>query len=410
MFHRYSVFAALLFSPLAGFAQEVLIDGPYTALFEISDQAYEAAPLRSHVEQEKKEKIDACKKDERRLKDELDSSREKLKDVQTSSARQNLHNHIAALEKVIEDKTRECEHRIPLQFEVQLSKTYLLERWPRRRAEILRLIDDGQARNRNHGDIEDIGYRKLSDDQAKDIPLGEQAMRQMNSSGFMPPEVHDTEIRQYVGGLALKLARNSDLKVPLHVSVVETPNINAMALPGGFIFLSSGLLRACETESQLAGIISQQIAQIAARHGARASKRSILPKIFVPVAQVATGLFTGGVSSAGAYYGMNYGFQGLGLLADRAFASSNIKFQKEADQLAIQYAWKAGFDPKGLISFLDAVAVSNEDAQPKNFLSAKRPLGERVLDAFSEIQYLPMTQNAVVNSEEFRKLRDRISP
>ena len=105
---------------------------------------------------------------------------------------------------------------------------------------------------------------------------------------------------------------------------------------------------------------------------------------------------------------MSYGFQGLGLLADRAFATSNVKFQKEADQLGIQYAWKAGFDPKGFISFLDAVATSKEDAQPKNFLSSKRSLGERALDAFTEIQYLPINENATINSEEFLKLKDHI--
>src|SRR5262247_2227918 len=109
MFHRCSIFAALLFSPLA-YAQEVLIDGPYTALFEISDQAFSShqrVALRSRIEQEQKEKIDICKKDAHRLKEELDSSREKLKKVNSSSARQNLHSHIAALERVIEEKNKE---------------------------------------------------------------------------------------------------------------------------------------------------------------------------------------------------------------------------------------------------------------------------------------------------------------
>src|SRR2546427_46757 len=121
MLHNCSKVAALLFVALPAFAQEVLIDGPYVALYDISDHSYSAsqlAALRASIEQEQKQQIDTCKKDEHQLKDELDSARAKLKEVDASSARQNLHSHIAALAKLIEEKNKECEHRIPLQFEI----------------------------------------------------------------------------------------------------------------------------------------------------------------------------------------------------------------------------------------------------------------------------------------------------
>src|SRR5258705_7105509 len=121
MFDYRFACTALLFAPLPALAQEALIDGPYKALYDISDHnnsGHQLGALRSSIEQEQKEQIEACKKDERRLKEELDSARTKLKNVNTSSARQNLHSHIAALEKLIEEKNKECEHRIPLQFEI----------------------------------------------------------------------------------------------------------------------------------------------------------------------------------------------------------------------------------------------------------------------------------------------------
>jgi len=156
-------------------------------------------------------------------------------------------------------------------------------------------------------------------------------------------------------------------------------------------------------------VLSQQIAHIAARHATRTSKRSIIAKMFVPAAQVATGLFTGGVSNAGVYYGMNYGFQGMGILVDRGLVSSNADAQREADQLGIQYAWKAGFDPRGFVAFLDSVARSKEFSKTETFVVTKPPLDERLLHAFTEIQYLPSKATYRRDSAEFGKVKQALA-
>ncbi len=418
MFQRCSVFALLLIAPTKALAQIEQLDRPYAALFEIQDYpASQLRALRSDIERQRKEETEACRKDEQRLKHDLNTARASLKQLNGSSGvdtpamdatRSDLHTQISSLEHHLRDKEGECEHRIPLSFEITLSKMHLLEHWPQRREQTIHTLEEGRARERKHGDIDDIGYRKVADNQAKDISLGEQAIRQMAGSRLMPAEIQDAAVRQYVQSLSEKLARESDLKVPLHVNVLESADINATGLPGGFLFLTSGLVLACDTEGQLAGVISQQIAHIAARHATQASKRSLLPKIFVPVAQVATGLFTGGVSNAGAYYGMNYGFQGLGVLMDRTLVSSNAKAQMEADQLGIQYAWKAGFDPKGFISFLDTIAQKNEYSRTESYFLTKPALGERLIDAFTEIQYLPRKDINTVDSADFWKAKDRV--
>jgi predicted Zn-dependent protease len=130
--------------------------------------------------------------------------------------------------------------------------------------------------------------------------------------------------------------------------------------------------------------------------------------MFVPAAEITTGLLTGGVSNAGVYYGMNYGFQGLGVLVDRTLIASNNRGQKEADQLGIQYAWNAGFDPKGFISFLDTLAKDDEYSKTEAFFITKPALEERILDSYTELQYLLSRQTLTVDSEEFRMIKERL--
>jgi Peptidase family M48 len=275
-----------ILAPLHAIAQET--DRPYAALFDTSNlrsSPQEARQLRSIIEKEKKQQVDKCESDEKRLRAQLDSARHGLKTLNDAAPRDNgdmalsrdrLHNNIGAFEQNLRDKKRECEHIIPAEFEIKLTKAYLLQRWPDRRAHTVRKIEEGRARERKHGDVDDIGYRKLVDDQEKDIAIGQQAVRQMTLSKLGPVEVPDPVIRQYVQNLAEAIVRNSDLRTPLHVTVLESPEINAIGLPGGFLLITSGLLLASQSEAELAGIISQQIAHIAARHATRTSKRSII--------------------------------------------------------------------------------------------------------------------------------------
>ena len=396
------------------------LGAPFIGLFELSAVQFpppELKSLRSAIEQEQKKEIETCQRDEKRLRAQLKSARKGLKELNDSAShdsramatvRRNLHNNIAALEQTLHVKKAECEHTIPAKFEIKLAKVYLLERWPERREKTARRIDEGRARERKHGDVDDIGYRKLVEGQEKDVALGEQAIRQIGSGAVRPLELQDAAVQHYVENLAGKIAAHSDLKLPLHVTLLDSAEINCIGLPGGFLVLTSGLILASQTEAELAGVISQQIAHIAARHGTRAAKRSVISKIFVPAAEIATGLFTGGVSNAGAYYGMNYGFQGLGVVVDRALVSSNANTQREADQLGIQYAWNAGFDPKGFIAFLDSLAQEKPYSTNSRFFLTRPALGERLLDAFTEIQYLRIGENYTIDSAEFRAAKERL--
>jgi hypothetical protein len=375
------------------------IDGPYVALLELDDVEYSADELQSFkadVERHRDRQVEACKNEKKSLEEQLETARENLKDLNktptlnsasTKESRRRLHSIIAGAEKALRNKQTECEAAIPAAFEIKLAKLRLVERWPERRLEILRRMETGRAHERRYGDVQDIGYRKPFDGQEKDVAIGEQAVRQMKSTGLMPLDLADTDTQERIRRLAQKIALNSDVRVPLHVTVVESPEINTLALPGGFLFLTSGLIEAAPGESELAGILAHEIAHIAARHGARASRRSGISSMFVQAAQVATGVVTGGVTGAGAVYGINYGFQGLGMLVDKTLVGAKEKYQKEADQLAIQYAWKAGFDPRGFVAFLDSISAA-EHSKTASFFHTHPHIEQRLLDTFAEIQFL----------------------
>ena len=392
------------------------IHQPYTSLLEGSDATRYSndalSELRSKIEHERDEKIDSSKKTEKQWKEDLETARQELERLNkaasadtkaTSDRRAKLHMDIATLERGIQEKVKERAHAIPAAYETQLAKVWLLEHWPDQRADILYRIDKGRARDRRHGDVEDIGYRKLVKNPEKDIEVGEQAARQMIAGGWLPLEFQDAEVQLYVRRLAARIALSSDLKVPLHVTVLDSMQPRAIALPGGFLYVTSGVLRTARTESEFAGVLSREIARMAAQHATRASKRSLASKMFMPVAQIATGLFSGGINP-GAYYGIGYGIQGLGGVIDRVLNGSNEGDQKEADQLGIQYAWKAGYDPKGFVGFLDSLTG---DARAD--LVGKEPsLPERLLNLFTEIEYLRPLEHAVVQSAEFDQARLRV--
>jgi len=424
---RYgSAIALSLFVPLQVTAQSSpawppLFELSFVELHEITSGAEYSFPdvksLKSQVEKERTQQIDASNKEKKRWKQQLDSARKDLRDLNKSSSRDsvdmterraNLHRQIDAAEDALRKNEAERQ-RIMTAAEIKLAKLKLVEEWPGRRERILREIEQGRARDRKRGDVEDIGHRKLVKNQEQDIPLGEQGVRQLISSGLIPGALQDSDIQQYIRNLTGKIAKNSDLKIPLHAAVLDSPEIQVSTIPGGFMFVTSGLIRAAETEAQLAGVLSREIARVAARQGTRTSKQAIASTVLSAAVQISTGFFTAGVTSWPAFYGISAGAQGLSLLMERALIPSNEKYLKEADQLGIQYAWKAGYDPKGFVSFLDKLAKDKQFSTKTNFFRSEEPsLADRVISAFNEIEYLAINESYTVDTAEFQRTREAL--
>jgi predicted Zn-dependent protease len=148
---------------------------------------------------------------------------------------------------------------------------------------------DTKIKKGSKKDVEAIGERDAGKGVnfysiEKEIAMGKGYAQEIERQAKI---VDDPVISEYVNRVGQNLVRNSDTKVPVTIKVVDSEEVNAFALPGGFFFVNSGLILKAESESELAGVMAHEIAHIAARHGTRQATRgqianmATIPLIFM---------------------------------------------------------------------------------------------------------------------------------
>ncbi len=399
-----------------------LVKRPYLALseqapdFSFTHEQLEA--FRKDLARQRKAEDERLRKEEKDLDSKLKDLRDQLSSLnkETSSdtpaaaaTRQRVHCEILSLEKTQREKRVERQTGMPVSFDNKLAKVDLIERWPALKQGIVKTIADGKARQRIHGDVEDIGVRKGEPNQEKDIKLGEDALKDLKLHSLMPREVENKDIKNYVQTMADRIAANSDVKVPVKLTILHSEEINAFALPGGFLFVNTGLIDKTATDSELAGVVAHELAHVAARHGAKLTKRANVANMLYQMAQIAVMIGTGGFGTIGTYYLFQAGFLGLGLFLDLSLLGVNREFEAEADQLGAQYAWKSGYDPRGFITFFDTMASEKGYIQSASFFRTHPPYFERILSTLSEVEYLPKSTDAAIDSSAFHKMKTALT-
>lgn len=245
-----------------------------------------------------------------------------------------------------------------------------------------------------------VGKRGLGDWYSTDteIKMGKQYAMMVEQTARM---VQDPVVTEYVNRIGQNLVRNSDAKVPFTIKVIDSDEINAFALPGGFFYVNSGLILAADEEAELAGVMAHEIAHVAARHAmqqmtrAQYASMATIPLIFV--------------GSWGVYQAAS---MAINLALPLTFMKFSRGFESEADYLGVQYMYKTGYDPQAFITFFEKIEAKDKKKPgtlAKAFASHP-PTPERITRTQEEIKkILPSQPQYILSTSEFDSVKARLA-
>src|SRR5437764_5199788 len=250
-------------------------------------------------------------------------------------------------------------------------------------------------------DPEEIGNREVGKgvnfySLEKEIGLGKQLAQEVERQAKI---IDDPVIAEYVNRVGQNLVRNSDAKVPFTIKVLDSEEVNAFALPGGFFFVNSGLILKADNEAELAGVMSHEIAHVAARHGTRQATRGEIANLAsIPL------IFMGGWTG----YGIR---QAASVLVPVGFLKFSRGFESEADMLGLEYMYKTGYDPTAFVDFFEKIETL-EKRKPGTMAKvfSTHPLtDDRIRNAQKNIQELLKAKpEYVVTTSEFNDVKNRL--
>ncbi len=214
--------------------------------------------------------------------------------------------------------------------------------------------------------------------------------------------VTDPVIVEYVNRVGQNIVKNSDCKVPFTIKVIDSDEINAMALPGGFFYVNSGLIMAADEEAELAGVMAHETAHVCAHHAAREMTRMNYAQIgSIPLIIFTQGSWTG--------YGI---YEAVQLAIPITFLQFSRNFEAEADWLGVQYMYKSGYDPQAFIQFfekLDALEKHKPGTLAKVFADHPQT-PDRIMHSEEEIAtILPPRPDYMVTTSEFDDVKARLA-
>ncbi len=212
--------------------------------------------------------------------------------------------------------------------------------------------------------------------------------------------VNDPVVTEYVNRIGQNLVRNSDAQVPFTIKVIDSDVVNAMALPGGFFYVNSGLLLAADEEAEMAGVMAHEIAHVAACHyGREMTRANLLQMASIPF------IFMGGAIGYA-------GYEAAGLGIPLTFFKFSRGFEAEADYLGVEYMYRAGYDPSAFVSFFEKIQAM-EKKKPGTLSKAfdtHPQTPDRIEKTQDEIRkILPAKQQYVVTTSEFDEVKSRLA-
>jgi hypothetical protein len=245
----------------------------------------------------------------------------------------------------------------------------------------------------------DIGARGIGNWYSTDteIKMGKMYADQIEKSTRF---ITDPMVTEYVNRIGQNIVKNSDCKVPFTIKVIDSDEINAMALPGGFFYVNSGLILNADEEAELAGVMAHETAHVCAHHAAREMTRMNYAQLgTIPL------IFIGGWTGYGIY-------EAASLAVPITFLQFSRDFEAQADYLGVQYMYRAGYDPQAFISFFEKIQAL-EKRKPglvAKAFSDHPQTPDRILHSQEEIaRILPAKDEYTVTTSEFDEVKARLA-
>ncbi|MBC8031016.1 MAG: M48 family metalloprotease [Pyrinomonadaceae bacterium] len=246
-------------------------------------------------------------------------------------------------------------------------------------------------RNINKGII-----AKMSGSTEKEVKIGRELAAEVDRQAKF---VDDPIITEYVNRVGQNIVLHSDAKIPFTIKVIDSDEVNAFALPGGFFYVNKGLLLAADNEAEVAGVMAHEIAHVAARHSVENQTKGSLLEYLA----MGTSIFLGGIP------GMIYqNTAGLGLLG--AFMKFSRSAESEADKLGVQYMYAAGYDPSAMSTMFEKLEAKNKKKPgliARAFASHPAPPDRRAA-ALALAARFPEHEEYVISTSEFQRVKSRL--
>ncbi len=260
-------------------------------------------------------------------------------------------------------------------------------------------VKKGSINDVNAVGTRDIGGRGVGNwySTESEIKMGKQYAAMIEKSTKF---ITDPVVTEYVNRVGQNIVKNSDCKVPFTIKVIDSDEINAMALPGGFFYVNSGLVLAADEEAELAGVMAHETAHVCAHHAAREMTRANYAQLgTIPL------IFIGGWAGYGIYEAAN-------LAIPLTFLQFSREFEAQADYLGLEYMYRAGYDPQAFITFFEKI----EDLQKHKPGAVARAFSDhpqtpdRIAHSQEEIaKILPPRDEYLVTTSEFDEVKARLA-
>jgi beta-barrel assembly-enhancing protease len=233
----------------------------------------------------------------------------------------------------------------------------------------------------------------------QEVRLGAQSAAEINRQ---LPIITTSNIHNYINELGNSIARQADPRPEIRYTfyVVDSNQVNAFALPGGFIYINRGLIERSNNMSEVAGVLAHEIAHVVHRHGIEQMARMQNAQLGVNLAYILLGRTPGGVEQAGLQVG-----------AGAFFARHSREAEREADASAVQYLAQAGINPQGIVSLFETLLAERQRApsQVEQWFSTHPLEQERVQNTQALVNALPAAQRqGTTNTAAFRTFQQRL--